>query len=360
MARSSLVRVVLVLVVWVVASAAAVAPAGALPPAPRAATSSLPFGDPVTLSVRTESPAERVRIRLSGATQLDPAGWLTGAGLWLDVAPRPTAQPGVLAWTAPRGSILHRRPGAYAWQVLTTTPQGVHAGPVESFALVLPRSATRRERLYPRYGRRGSGRLAVSSTGLPPEVSRGRFAKLAAETARRWGIAAGTSTTARAGAVDGVDVVGFSDAVGPESLGVQVDVLERRFRRAQRCGPAGCASVLEPAGSRVVERDVALRAGVAWHAEDGPPPLDRVDLETALLHELGHLAGNKGHVGRCVNSPLLESLAPGEWWRGPRDRWVHCPTRASAATARVGGAGARAAGVPRGFEHRVVIRRRVI
>jgi hypothetical protein len=38
-----------------------------------------------------------------------------------------------------------------------------------------------------------------------------------------------------------------------------------------------------------------------------------------LLHELGHFAGNKEHRPRCSNSPMIESLAKGEWWRSSDD-----------------------------------------
>ena len=40
-----------------------------------------------------------------------------------------------------------------------------------------------------------------------------------------------------------------------------------------------------------------------------------------LLHELGHMAGNKKHRPRCSNSPMIEALGAGEWWRGARDKW---------------------------------------
>ena len=86
---------------------------------------------------------------------------------------------------------------------------------------------------------------------------------------------------------------------------------------------------------RIVERDLALRADENW--ADGPdyPALDQVDLESVMIHELGHMAGNKRHAARCANSPLDEALAAGEWWRGTRDKWFgDCTSGARASAVR--------------------------
>ena len=72
---------------------------------------------------------------------------------------------------------------------------------------------------------------------------------------------------------------------------------------------------------KVVESDLALRADENWAAGPDYPALDEVDLESVLLHELGHMAGNKKHRARCTNSPMIEALGAGEWWRGARDKW---------------------------------------
>ena len=73
---------------------------------------------------------------------------------------------------------------------------------------------------------------------------------------------------------------------------------------------------------KVVESDLALRRR-ARTGTQGPdyPALDEVDLESVLLHELGHMAGNKKHRSRCTNTPMIEALGAGEWWRGARDKW---------------------------------------
>ena len=92
---------------------------------------------------------------------------------------------------------------------------------------------------------------------------------------------------------------------------------------------------------KVVERDLALRAGENWAAGPDYPALDEVDLESVLIHELGHMAGNKAHTARCANSPMDEALGAGEWWRGSRDKWF-------------GDCGASAASVRKTLAHRVV------
>ena len=94
---------------------------------------------------------------------------------------------------------------------------------------------------------------------------------------------------------------------------------------------------------KVVESDLALRADESWAQGPDYPALDEVDLESVLLHELGHMAGNKKHRSRCTNSPMIEALGAGEWWRGARDKWFgDCSSRA------------RAASVRKRFVHRVV------
>jgi hypothetical protein len=54
------------------------------------------------------------------------------------------------------------------------------------------------------------------------------------------------------------------------------------------------------------------------------------------------MAGTKKHRARCTNSPMIEALGAGEWWRGARDTWF-------------GGCGARASSLAtKTFVHRVV------
>jgi hypothetical protein len=59
------------------------------------------------------------------------------------------------------------------------------------------------------------------------------------------------------------------------------------------------------------------------------PAADEYDLESVVLHELGHMAGNRKHSRRCMNSPMGLALGMGEWWRTPHD-WYRrgCPLSA--------------------------------
>jgi hypothetical protein len=38
-----------------------------------------------------------------------------------------------------------------------------------------------------------------------------------------------------------------------------------------------------------------------------------------LLHEFGHVAGNRRHAPRCRDTPMIVALGRGEWWRSPGD-----------------------------------------
>jgi hypothetical protein len=76
-----------------------------------------------------------------------------------------------------------------------------------------------------------------------------------------------------------------------------------------------------------------LRPDLPWKGGPGYPALDQFDLESVLLHELSHFAGNKRHTPRCANSPLVVGLAAGEWWRAPSDRWMFgCDAAAATAS----------------------------
>ena len=114
---------------------------------------------------------------------------------------------------------------------------------------------------------------------------------------------------------DGFDVAGFSTRVAYDTHGVQTD-----FVRA----------------GVVIERDLELNVNQNWAAGPAYPALDEIDLESVLLHELGHMAGNKKHLARCTNSPMNKALGAGEWWRGSRDKWFgQCATSARASSLKL-------------------------
>ncbi|HET6550029.1 MAG TPA: hypothetical protein VFG79_16310 [Solirubrobacter sp.] len=283
-----------------------------------APTASISRGAPLTFAVRTIAPPGSVVVRVSGRDEVGADGLLTGPeGTWLDETATPAIE-GLQAWRVPASSVLRRRPGHYYWQAYVTgdAASGLEepVGAVREFEVKQRAGDRGRGRLYPRFGRRGHASFYLSSAKFPSIVDGRRFEKLARKTAARWGLRALRWTSVEAGVRDGFSVAGFSNSVPRGVLGVETD-----YKR----------------GGRVVERDLALRAQEDWWAGPGYPALDQVDLESVLLHELGHMAGNKRHRGRCANSPMDKALGAGEWWRGSRDKWfAECRRGARAASAR--------------------------
>jgi hypothetical protein len=290
-----------------------------IPPLGYAApTASIARGAPLTFAVRTTAPAGSVVVRVSGHADVDGSGLLTGeAGTWLDETIAPAVE-GLQTWSVPANSVLRQRPGHYYWQAYLTGEAAAGAeqpvGPVQELRVTQPMADRGRGKLFPRYGRRGVTGFYLSSANFPESVAGPRFKKLAKATASRWGLKAQRWTTVEAGVQDGFSVAGFSTSVPDGSLGIQTDFIK---------------------GGRVIESDLALRADENWAAGPDYPDLDQVDLESVLLHELGHLAGNKKHRARCANSPMIEALGAGEWWRGSRDKWFgDCTSGASASALR--------------------------
>jgi hypothetical protein len=217
----------------------------------------------------------------------------------------------VYEWRPARSSWFLRRPGIYYWQGYGYgSPRLV--GTASPLEVTMPRSWRRRGQMPRSTGRRGHGSFLLSVRNLPASVPARRFAAVAGASARRWGLRRRGWTSLDPAAADGRNVVGFSSSVPAAALGVERDLLARVYRNGRYMG------------TRLVERDIGLNPLVAWQAGPGYPDADEVDLETVLLHELGHFAGNKRHASRCRNTPMIRGLASGEWWRTPRDRYVDC------------------------------------
>lgn len=198
-------------------------------------------------------------------------------------------------------------------------------------------------------GRQGTAGFNVN-LAVPAGLDAARFDALVATTARRWGLSRLGTTTDVPLAVDRRNTVGFSTATGADVLGVQRDSIEVTRSRAT-------GRVL---ARRIVDQDLALNASVPWQQGPEHPGAAQYDLETVLIHELGHMAGNKEHAAGCVNTPMLASAAPGDWWRSPLDwSWAGAcaatePAAAATPTARA--ARAIAGGAPIRHETRVVVR----
>jgi hypothetical protein len=300
--------------------ASASAQTAALPPLDYAAPiGKISRGAPLTFAVRTAAPDGSVVVRVSGHDDVDADGLLTGPdGTWLD-EPAAQATADLAVWSVPASSVLRQRPGHYYWQAYLTgdAVDGAEEpiGPVRDLTVRQPMADRGRGKLFPRYGRKSTGKsFYLSSTDFPDTVDSSRLKVLARTTASRWGLKALRWTSAKAGVQDGFNVAGFTSDLAAGVLGVQTDYVKH---------------------GKVVESDLALRADESWAQGPDYPALFEVDLESVLLHELGHMAGNKKHRSRCTNTPMIEALGAGEWWRGARDKWFgDCSSLARAASAR--------------------------
>jgi hypothetical protein len=277
-------------------------------------------GSRLSFTVRTDAPAGSVIVRVAGLDDVDEDGLLTGdGGDWVDETAAPAGE-GVQSWTPPASSILRQRPGHYFWQAYLTGAAADDAeepiGPVRELTVTQPMALRGRGKLFPRYGRSGGTSFYLSAADFPSGVTGKRFQTLARTTAARWGLHALRWTSAGAGRQDGFNVAGFSTTVPDDVLGVETDFTLH---------------------GRVIERDLALNASQNWATGPDYPALDEIDLESVLLHELGHMAGNRRHRKHCANSPMIAALGEGEWWRGSRDHWfIDCGARAARAGSRLG------------------------
>jgi hypothetical protein len=133
-------------------------------------------------------------------------------------------------------------------------------------------------------------------------VPRERFLALVRNAGRRWGLHSVGTLPGRPVFGNGRSEVGFSTADVP-SQALAVTITGRSFRRA-----------------RTIERDLVLRGDLPWEPGPAHPARNEVDLQTVMLHEFGHVAGNSFHVPRgCRNTPMVIGLAGGEWWRSTTD-----------------------------------------
>jgi len=132
-------------------------------------------------------------------------------------------------------------------------------------------------------------------------VTRGRFLALVRNAGRRWRLHSLGTLPGRPRFGNGRSEVGFSTAQVPRQA-LAVTVVGRPRAGGRR------------------ERDLILRADLPWEQGPDHPSRARVDLETVLLHEFGHVAGNPFHVPRgCRDTPMVVGLATGEWWRSTTD-----------------------------------------
>lgn len=294
-----------------------------------AAGTTLERGAPVAFSVRAQ-PGSQVHIVVATLPLTDPRGRLFSIGDFGGLARPSSADPGLFRWNPPAGASLRRRPGNFYWQARVLDLGGnITYGPVRSLHVVIPSSWKRRGPIPAWIGRHGTTRFLVSRVDIPASIGRARFYGLVARSARRWGLRAVGWTNRVAGNADGVNVVGFREI--PQSvLGLE---LERSSRVLERRAGSHARAYL---GRIIAERDVIVGLGIPWMKRGEYPDDSHIDLESVVLHELGHMAGNRHHQPRCTNSPMVEALGTGEWWHTPQDWFERTCGSASAARAERG------------------------
>lgn len=252
-------------------------------------------------------------------------------------------------------------PGVYYWQAFRVdcdvsdarycaVPSDIAAfrigdgqAPVEAFTIGYNDDDLSYARIPRQVGVRRAFPYKVSTANLPDAVGYDRFLALAGATGGRWGLRNLGDVEYAVRSRDGRNTVGFSSAVDRDSLGVTLTLSRLFYRR-------GVVVRRE-----VVERDIRISTRVSWHAGPGRPSSSQYDLQTTLIHEFGHYAGNGPHARRCANSPMATSMGEGDWWHSRTDWFTSgCRGGASAAAATAGASRRRLR-----FEHRDVVVERV-
>jgi hypothetical protein len=202
-------------------------------------------------------------------------------------------------------------PGTYYWQVHRAAPDGSCAvTPARRITLATataPRPDLARlstERIPRRIGSSNEAVYVIRTGGIPAGVSRARFLSLVRSSGRRWRLHSAGTRPGRPVFGNGRSEVGFSTAQVPRgALAVTIT------------GPVVRAGRIQS-----IERDLILRADMPWQHGPAYPTRSEVDLQTVILHEFGHFAGNRRHVPRgCHDTPMVIGLGGGEWWRSTTD-----------------------------------------
>jgi hypothetical protein len=197
--------------------------------------------------------------------------------------------------------------GTYSWQVIRTGADGSCTA-TAARRLVLTAALPARpelaglskERVPRSIGRTNGVSFRIRTGGVPAGVSRARFLALVRNSGRRWRLHSAGTRPGPPRFGNGRSEVGFSTSQVPRQA-LAVTIIGRK-----RGGG--------------LERDLILRADIAWEQGPDHPSRARIDLETVLLHEFGHVAGNRFHVPRgCRDTPMVVGLATGEWWRSTTD-----------------------------------------
>jgi hypothetical protein len=172
----------------------------------------------------------------------------------------------------------------------------------------------------------------------PAGVDAPRLYDITEASAKRWKLSVVGNAGQDPGVRDGMQVIGFSKTTNPKALGVTSVWTRTRYRTktTRVCtrvkGRKRCKLVRRYVrdGVEVVERDIQLNPFVVWQQGPAYPNATQYDLESTILHELGHFANptKDNHVFGCENSPMIDSISPGEFWRDADD-WLRYGCSAS-------------------------------
>lgn len=172
----------------------------------------------------------------------------------------------------------------------------------------------------------------------PTGVDSERLYELSDFSADRWKLSVRGNHTASPGLKDGTQVIGFSADTNPKALGVTTVWARNRFKlkTSKRCwrqnGKRRCQITKRyvKTGVEVMEKDVQINPFVPWEQGPSYPTPPEYDLESTVLHELGHFANpmKDNHVFGCENTPMIDTIAPGEFWRDADD-WLRYGCSAS-------------------------------
>ena len=194
------------------------------------------------------------------------------------------------------------------------------AAAAAALACAAPASAANSDSLY-----------VNTANDRPSSVDAQRLYELSDKSASRWNLEVVGNSSAAPGAKDGTQVIGFSDSTNPAALGVTTvwNRTHYRLKTTRTCkrvkGKRRCKTTRRYVkdGVEVVEKDIQLNPLVPWEQGPSYPTPPEYDLESTILHEYGHFAHplKDNHISGCENTPMIESLAPGEYWRDA-DEWL--------------------------------------
>jgi hypothetical protein len=303
--RAAVLLAVLTALVAAGAVPALAAPSDPLAPSGPADGTRLTAGADPGLQARGAEGDTGLELRVSRSADPVDACLRIGAEVASAAGTASATDPGLFSFAT---GAWYATPGTYYWQVVRIGAEGSCAA-TEARQLVLASAVASQpdlaglsaERIPGRIGASNGASFVIRTSGIPSGVDRARYLALVRNAARRWRLHSLGTVPGRPVFGNGRSEVGFSTVQVPRQA-LAVTVFGRRRSDGTR------------------ERDLILRADLPWEQGPDHPTRGRVDLQTVLLHEFGHVAGNRFHVPRgCRDTPMVVGLATGEWWRSTTD-----------------------------------------